>query len=116
MPLESTFDFPDDLNQANPLDGDDIDEGAAHLRGLKRVIQNLARDFDGNPIDQSIFNAFYPVGTCVIASGGEGDPGNKVGGTWVRFGQLKSLTTAEEDPSAPGALPNSYLYVWYRTA
>ena len=123
MGLESTFDFPDDLNAANPANGDDIDEGAAHLRGIKSVLRNFAADFDGSPLSKSILDALYPPGVLVALNGAGGgapsnpaNPGNQLGGTWVCFGQLKTLATVDENSDVPGGAPESYIYLWYRTA
>jgi hypothetical protein len=116
MALEGTFDYPDDLVAANPANGDDIDEGAAHLRGIKNVIRNFASDFTGAPLNKSILSALFPQGVCIILNGNSGNPGNQLGGTWSCFGQLKTLATADEDPTVPGTFPEEELYVWYRIA
>ena len=119
MALESTFEYPDDLNASNPANGDDIDEGAAHLRGIKNVVRNFAEDFDGDPLDKSILSALFPSGVIIILNGAAGNPGNQLGGTWACFGQLKTLASVDEDDS-PGVptsgSPDSFLYLWYRTA
>jgi hypothetical protein len=110
MALESTFDFPDDLNTANPANGDDIDEGAAHLRGIKSVVQNFARDFDGNPLSESILSALFPPGVALIATGDSptADPGNQIGGTWTKHGTGDGSMTLDDGTTK--------VYVWYRVA
>jgi hypothetical protein len=113
MALEPTFDFPDDLNTANPANGDDIDEGAAHLRGIKNVVQNVFRDFSGSPLDKSIFDAVFPAGVSVITTG-EANPGNQIGGTWSKFGELKTVSAVDEEGAVAGDFPDSPLYVWRR--
>ena len=119
MGLESTFEYPDDLNAANPADGDDISKGADHLRGIKTVIRNFASDFDGSPLGASILGSIFPPGVIIILNGAAGNPGNQLGGTWTCFGQLKTLASVDEDDS-PGVptsgSPDSFLYLWYRTA
>ncbi len=43
MPLEPDFDFIDDLDSANPVTDDEVNEGDNHIRGVKNALQGNVR-------------------------------------------------------------------------
>jgi hypothetical protein len=116
MALETNFDFPDSLNPANPADGDNISDGDDHIRGVKTVIRNFAQDFNGQPLDKAILAALFPPGVLIAQSGDSGNPGNQIGGTWQKFGEVKTVASVDEEGGVSGAFPESPIHFFYRIA
>jgi hypothetical protein len=108
MALEGNFDFPDSLNPASPADGDNISEGDDHLRGIKTVIRNFAKDFNGTPLGKSILDALFPPGVALIVTGDAptANPANQIGGTWAKLGSGNGEMTLDDGVTK--------VYVWFR--
>jgi hypothetical protein len=113
MSLESTFQYPDDLNAAWPIAGDNVSDGAGHLRGIKNVIQNTCKRLDGNDLSAGLMTTLYPVGSISIGIPfASSKPDDDYGGTWGKLGVI-----AMDGTSHDGGTPLlTELWVWQRTA
>ena len=101
MGLETTFDFPDDLNESNPASTDTRREGDDHLRGIKKVLRNFSKTLDGTVADSSHMEQIYPVGIIICGLTGPTGPGVFFGGTWDLQGSV-ALDTVEPGSEAAG--------------
>jgi len=76
MPLENLTGndvFIGNLNEAWPLDGDYVDEGDDHVRGVKNVLKNQFPNLGADPVTATasqLNNFMVPVGAILDYAGG----------------------------------------------
>jgi hypothetical protein len=92
MGLESAT-LPKDLVDTNPTASDSRREGDDHLRLIKTVIKNWAKDLDGqdptsvNGAASSMMDAIFPIGGIILTLDiPASSPSDFIGGTWVKQG------------------------------
>jgi hypothetical protein len=117
MPLEPSFDFPDDLVVTNPASIDTRREGDDHIRGIKTVLRNFSKDLNGVVASSSHMDQIYPIGTMLAFFTGISNPGDFIGGTWALQGKI-TLDDVEAGSNADTGYPGGVEQIsfYWRTA